>query len=85
VRALLDLMRDNEAAVQHVSGRCLKLLLEAKRNLKILHPEHGDEELTMSVAVEYAKLSLSLRQPEPGGATAGMGVGRRVHGVGFRI
>ena len=85
MRALLDLMRDNEAAVQHMSGRCLKLLLAAKRNLKILHPEHGDEELTMSVAVVYAKLSLSLRQQEPGGATAGLGVGRRIYGLGCRV
>ena len=69
MRALLDLLRDNEAAVKDASALS-EFLLAAGRHLKILDPEHGDEELIMSMAVVYAKLSLSLRQPEPGVATS---------------
>jgi len=63
VRALLDLMRGNEAAVQDMSTICLHLLRDASKQLKILDPEHGEEELIKSVSDELAKLSLSLRQP----------------------
>ena len=63
MRALLDLLRDNEAAVQDVSGRCQILLSHASVHLKILDPEYGEEELIELVAAELAKLSLPLRQP----------------------
>ena len=60
---MLDLMRDNEAAVQDISSGCQDLLREAVRHLKILDPEHGDAELIMAVAAELAKLSLPQRGP----------------------
>jgi len=63
VRALLDLMRENEAAVKDVSSQCRALLGYASVHLKILDPEHGEEELIKSVAAEMAKLSLLLRKP----------------------
>jgi len=63
VRALLDLMRGNEAAVLAMSNQCRNLLLEASEHLKILDLEHGKEELITSVAAELAKLSQPLRKP----------------------
>ena len=63
VRALLDLMRENEAAVQDESVRCITLLNNASVHLNILDPEHGEEELIELVAAALAKLSLPLRQP----------------------
>jgi len=62
VRALLDLMRGNEAAVQDFSSECIVLLHYASVRLKILDPEHGEEELIALVAVEQAKLSQPLRK-----------------------
>ena len=85
MRALLDLMRDNETAVQDMSSRCHDMLAEAVRTLKILDLQLGDKELIALVAVEYAKPSLPLPQPETGGTTAGGGVGCRFYGVGFRV
>jgi len=63
VRALLELMRENEAAVEDLSDRCRGLLGEASECLKILDPEHGEEELITSVAAELAKLALPQREP----------------------
>ena len=63
MRALLDLMRGNEAAVQAVSNQCQSLLRDASKQLEILDPGHGEEELIELVAAELAKLSLPLRQP----------------------
>ena len=85
MRALLDLKRDNETAMRDESSRCQEMLRAALRNLNILHPEHGDMELTALVAVEYAKLFLRQQQPETGGTIAGGGVGCRVYGVGLRV
>jgi hypothetical protein len=62
MRALLDLMRGNEAAVQDISTHCKTMLQEASVNLKILDPEHGEHELIKSVAAEMTQLSLPLRQ-----------------------
>ena len=64
MRALLDLMRENEASVQDISGRCQALLQEAAGNLKILDPEHGGEELLDLVEAELDKLSQSLRESQ---------------------
>ena len=64
MRALLDLMRDNEAAVQDLSDRCQILLHRAIADLKILDPEHGEKELVELVAAALAKLSLPLRKPQ---------------------
>jgi len=63
VRALLDLMRGNEAAVQEFSTQCRNLLGKASVCLKILDPEHGEQELIELVAAELAKFSLPLRKP----------------------
>ena len=56
-------MRENEAAVHDFSTDCIQLLHFASVQLKILNPEHGEEELIKSVAAELAKLSLHLRKP----------------------
>ena len=63
VRALLDLMRGNGAAVQEFSNQCRVLLNNASECLTILDPEHGEEALITSVAAELAKLSQPLREP----------------------
>jgi len=63
VRALLDLMRGNEAAVKELSIQIQYLLDEASAHLKILDPELGEEELIELVAAELAKLSQHLRKP----------------------
>ena len=56
MRALLDLLRDNEAAVKNMLLLSRQMILQdASRLLKILDPEHGDEELINSVAAEMAK------------------------------
>jgi len=49
VRALLDLLLESEAALRE------DVLQIASSRLKILDPEHGDEELINSVAAELAK------------------------------
>jgi hypothetical protein len=59
---MLDLMRDNEAAVLAMSNQFRKMLLNACQYLKILDPEHGANELIALVAVELAKLSQPLRK-----------------------
>ena len=58
---MLDLMRNNPEATTPRSFR--ELLLAAGRRLKILGPEHGDEEFMEWVAAELAKLSQPLRKP----------------------
>jgi hypothetical protein len=63
VRALLDLLRGNEAAVKDISSQCRKLL-RTSASLKILDPAHGEEELIELAAAEYDKLSLPLRKPQ---------------------
>ena len=55
-------MRENEAAVQDFLTDCKLLLHHASLNLRILVPEHGEEELIKSVAAEMAKLP-RLRKP----------------------
>ena len=62
MRALLDLMRGNEAAVVAMSAQCRKVLSRASLRLTILDPEHGEEELIALVAAELAKLSQPLRK-----------------------
>ena len=55
VRALLDLLRENEAAVKPVLRLREHVLQNASFYLKVLDPEHGDKELINSVATELAK------------------------------
>ena len=56
VRALLDLMRESQAATQYQVTLLGKLLHHAAIKLKILDSEVGDKELIKEVAVEQAKL-----------------------------
>jgi len=56
VRALLDLMRENEARVQRWAAAFQEMLENASLLLSILDPEVGEEELIKAVAAEVAKL-----------------------------
>jgi len=56
VRALLDLMRENQAAVQANPAGCEKLLDQACLHLKILDLELGEEDLIKSVDAEFTNL-----------------------------
>ena len=59
MHSLLDRVR-----VMHMPDQgFLESLRHASVDLKILDPEHGEEELINLVAAELAKLSLPLRQP----------------------
>ena len=55
MRALLDLVRENGAAVQDNQVLLYKLLLDIMR-FQILDPELGEEELVESVAAELSKV-----------------------------
>jgi len=56
VRALLDLMRENEARVQNLAAACATVLEHARQDLTILDPEVGEEKLIQAVAAELARL-----------------------------
>jgi hypothetical protein len=56
VRALLNLMRENEASVQKLAAGCQQVLTHASSSLNILDPEIGEEELIQAVAAELARL-----------------------------
>ena len=56
MRALLDLLRDNEAVTEHHVSEWQFILQHASSHLKILDPEHGEEELVKSIEVARAKL-----------------------------
>ena len=62
MRALLNLVRDNEAAVQDDLVSCEYLLQEASKNLTILDLELGEEELVKSVAFEVATLTAFMAE-----------------------
>ena len=55
MRALLDLLRDNETA-EHLMGELYFVLRDASSHLKILDPEHGEEELVKSFEVARANV-----------------------------
>ena len=57
MRALLTLLRENEAAAKDMSGRCHDLLRQASERLNILNPQRGDKQLRKSV-VQMAKLMM---------------------------
>ena len=61
MRALLDLLRENEAKVQTMPRLYQSILQLASAHLNILDPEHGEEELVKSVAAERAKLAELMR------------------------
>ena len=67
VRALLDLVRDNEATVAKVSTR--HILQHASEHLTILDPDVGDEELIKAVATELTRIDARLSEKK----LAGMG------------
>ena len=56
MRALLDLMRENEAAVQKIAFECEELLGNACAHRKVLHPGAGYADLARAARVEMAKL-----------------------------
>ena len=56
MRALLDLMRENEASMQKRSAGRAAVLELASKQLTILDPEVGEEELIKAVAAEVARL-----------------------------
>jgi hypothetical protein len=56
VRALLDLVRENETRLQNVAAICAQILEHARSNLTILDPDVGDEELIKAVATELTRL-----------------------------
>jgi hypothetical protein len=58
VRALLDLMRANEATLQKRAAACAVVLERANQQLTVLDPEVGEEELIQAVAAVLAKLRM---------------------------
>ena len=56
MRTLLDLMREHEARVKNFATACAQVLESASKDLTILGPEVGEEELTKAVAAEVARL-----------------------------
>ena len=58
MRALLDLMRENEEEVQTKTASCIVVLESASRELTILDPEVGEEELIQAVAAALANLRM---------------------------
>ena len=60
MRALLDLMRENEAPVQSMAAMAAEQLEHASEHLTILDPEVGEEELIQAVAAALARLRALL-------------------------
>ena len=58
IRALLDLMRENQARVQKWAAPCAKVLESARQHLTVLDPEAGEEELIQAVAAALANLRM---------------------------
>ena len=56
MRALLDLMREDQASVRKAAASCAEQLEYARSHLTILDPEVGEEELIQAVAAALAKL-----------------------------
>ena len=56
--ALLDLMRENQARVHQLAVPCTGVLGLARKELTILDPEVGEEELIQGVAAALASLSM---------------------------
>ena len=55
---MLDLMRENQAAVQNLAAMCAGLLKRASQILTALDPEVGEEDLIQAVAAALAKLRM---------------------------
>ena len=56
MRALLDLMRENETSLQKWAAPFAGVLEHASVSLNILDPEVGEEELIKAVAAALARL-----------------------------
>jgi len=56
VRVMLDLLRENRAAVHERAGFFYSVVREGTKHLMILDPELGEEELIQAVAAEVANL-----------------------------
>ena len=56
VRALLDLMHENEAIVHKNSAFFVRILEKVKHHFTILDPEVGEEKLIQAVAAAEVKL-----------------------------
>ena len=61
MRALLDLMRENQTSVQKRAAGCAAVLELASHHLTILDPEVGEEEIIQAVAAALANLPALLR------------------------
>jgi hypothetical protein len=61
VRALLDVIRRNEASVESMAAAIQHALQLASKCLTALDPEAGEEDLITAVAAELAKLRELLR------------------------
>jgi len=59
MRVLLDLMLEDEVRVQEIAAPCAAVLKRARRNLAILDPEVGEEELIQSVAAALVNLRVA--------------------------
>ena len=67
MRALLDVMRENEAkaSVQNSATFFAALLWNASKDLTVLDPEVGEKELINAVAAALAKLPPALAKLPP--------------------
>ena len=62
MRAVIDLMRENEDVVQDNLRRCEGLLKDASKQLMIVDLAIGEEELFKSVAAELAKVTALMAE-----------------------
>ena len=58
VRALLDLMRESETRMQEMAAPCARVLELASKQLTIVNPEIGEEELIQAMAAALANLRM---------------------------
>ena len=58
MRALLDLMRENDTRVHQTAVQCASVLERASQQLTILDPEVGEEELIQAVSAALANLRM---------------------------
>ena len=62
MRALLDLMRENEASVKAKPVHCRDLLQRASTRFQMLDSERWEEELVKFVAAELARLTVLIAE-----------------------
>ena len=65
VRALLDVVSENEATVKKFALGCAEIVKRAMFHLKVLNAEVGDEELIEEVAGALAKLRMWMAGVHP--------------------